>query len=109
MVTKERDGVQVNLWSSKGPIAVYRLLVVQFQEVSNGLVLLLGKLEDDPAWLHWTVEGIYFPDEAAQIPGGVWRRSEWVQTGWWGRAGGHKWWRSVELEVIEDLVERNYN
>lgn len=106
-MTEERDGVQVH----KGPVTAYRLLVVQFQEVSDGLVLLLGKLEDDPARLHWgmdsRMEGISFQGEAAQISGGVWCRSERVWTGWWGPAGGHKWRRSVELEAIEDLMERN--
>lgn len=80
---------------------------MQFQEVSNGLVLLWGKLEDDPAWLHRRVEGIYFQGEAAQIPGGVWSRSEWVWTRWWGWAGSHNWWRGAEPEAIEDLMERN--
>lgn len=78
--------------------------MVQFQEVSNGLVLLLGQLEDNPAWLHWRVEGIYFEGEAAQISGGVRPRSEQVWTGWWGGAGGHDWWWRIELEAIEDLM-----
>ncbi len=80
---------------------------MQFQEISDGFVFLLGELEDDAAWRRRTLERIYFTGEAAQVSGGVGCRSERVWTGWWGQAGGHDWWGSVELEVIKDLTERN--
>lgn len=79
---------------------------MQFQEVSDGLVLLLGQLEDDPAWLCCWADGVFSPGAAAQVSDGVFPRSEWVWTVRWSQAGGHNRWWSVELETFKCLMVR---
>lgn len=80
--------------------------MVQFQEVSNGLVLLLRKLEDNATWLHSMVVRQHSPGGAAQVSSGMWPKSEWVWTVWWCQAGGHNWGWSVELEAIQNLKRK---
>lgn len=116
-MTVEDAGVQASRWSctavalcsSEGLAASSGLLMVQLQEVGNGLVLLLGELDDGPARLHRRVHAGPRPHGAAQVSNGVVTRSERVWAAWRGQAGGHDRWRSVELKAFKNLTRRKMN
>lgn len=80
---------------------------MQFQEVSDGLVLVLGELENGPAWLHWWVDGVQSPPGTAKVSSEVWPGSEWVRAVRRGHTGRHNRWWSVELEAVENLMRRD--
>lgn len=85
-------------------ISLRDLLVVQFQQVGNSLVLLLCKLKD-AHWTHPRIYGTCSPGEAAKVTGGVWSTSEWIRMVWWGQASGHDGPWSVQMGAIKNLIE----
>lgn len=74
--------------------------MVQFEEVSDGLVFILAELDNDLAQLSRRDHGVHFHCAAAQIPAVVQCRSEGVRTDWWGNAGGHNGWWRVQPEAF---------
>lgn len=79
--------------------------MVQFQEISDGLVLLLGKLDHEPPRPRRRTRSVYPQGEAAQVPGGVRPPSERGGAARWRRECRHDWWWGVEAEAIENLME----
>lgn len=86
-----------------GVVASRGLLVVQFQQVSNGLVLLLWKLDDRPRRLQVGVRTTPRPGEAAQVSGRMGSRSERIRVVRWCRAGRHDGLWGVEPGEIKSL------
>lgn len=91
-----------------GIVGRRRLLVVQFEEISDGLVFILGELDNDLAQLSRRGdEGVYYDRAAAQISGVVQCGSEGVCKDRWGDAGGHDGWWCVQPVAFWDLVKRH--
>ncbi|PWA28807.1 hypothetical protein CCH79_00012947, partial [Gambusia affinis] len=96
---------EVSLCSGDSLLALRRLLVVEFQQVGNNLVLLLSELDDHKPRLHLRrVDALESPAWAAQVVGGVRSGPEWIWAACRGDAGRHDGGRSVELGAIKNLI-----